>query len=540
MTDKTQLYFVGGGIASLSGAVFAIRDGNIQGNNIHIFESMHVMGGSLDGKFTPSKKFFMRGARKYNIEVFQCTWDLLSAIPSLNNPKKTLEDEFLEFNKAHKKNAQSRLIDKNGNKDNVTSWGLNLRDIFKIAWLIFVPEDWIDDRRIDSWFSPSFFKTNFWYVFASMFGFETWSDLVECKRYFRRFLHDLDKMVRGTGEVTTRYNQYDSMVLPITRWLQQEGVNFKFECKVIDLDFKPAVNEYTVEKIHYLHHGEKKEIKISENDFVFITNGSMTADSRKGSMTTAPALERGEMDGSWVLWENIIKSAKKHLFSTDNTKTINPTDFGNPYVFTDLIEKTMWVTFSVSSEDKTFIKLFEHYTGNKPGQADLVTFKDSKWLLSIHVPFNPHFINQPSEMIFWGGYGLIANVEGDFVKKKMAECSGAEILTVVCHLLGFVKELPHILKTSTCIPNLMPYECAQFTPRKKSDRPMVVPKGSTNLAFMGQFTESGECVYLVESSVRCAMIAVCTLLGLEKKVPSVYTGVHSPAVWLRMLRIIFK
>ncbi|MBN1365043.1 MAG: oleate hydratase [Syntrophaceae bacterium] len=540
VTSKTQLYFVGGGIASLAGAVFAIRDGNIPGENIHIFETSHVAGGSLDARITPAKKIIIRGARKYNVKVFNCTWDLLSAVPSLDNPKKTMKDEFFEFNRTHKKNAKSRLIDKNRNKVDMSSWGLSLIDISQMGLLVFIPEKMIENRRIDSWFAPSFFKTNFWYVFASMFGFETWSDLVECKRYFRRFMHDFHQMVKGTAEVTTRYNQYDSTILPITEWLKEKGVDFRYECKVVDLDFKPSVNEYTVERIHYVRHGEEKEIPVKDNDFVFVTNGSMTADSRHGSMTSAPPLEKGELDGSWVLWENIIKSAKKHLFSTDDKKMINPTDFGNPYVFTDLIEKTMWVTFSVASIDKTFIELFEKATENKPGQADLVTFKDSSWLLSIHVPFNPHFAHQPHNMTVWGGYGLISFKEGDFVKKKMIECNGEEILTEICHQFGFIKELPHIIKTSNCVPSLMPYECAQFMPRKKSDRPRVIPKGSTNLAFMGQFTESGECVYLVESSVRCAQMAVYSLLGLNKKVPPVYTGAYNPLVWFRVLPTIFK
>ena len=83
---------------------------------------------------------------------------------------------------------------------------------------------------------------------------------------------------------------------------------------------------------------------------------------------------------------------------------------------------------------------------------------------------------------------------------------------------------------------------SHFLPRKgkKGDRPLVVPKGSTNLAFMGQFTENGECVMLVESSVRSAQMGVCTLLNLDKKVPPVYTGIHSPVVFFRALATLLK
>ena len=116
-------------------------------------------------------------------------------------------------------------------------------------------------------------------------------------------------------------------------------------------------------------------------------------------------------------------------------------------------------------------------------------------------------------MYLWGGCGLTPYNQGDFVKKQMHECNGEELLTEVCNHFGFTRELPHILETSTCIPQVMPYEMAHFLPRKRSDRPRVVPDGSTNLAFMGQYTESEECVMLVESSVRCGMMAVYSLLG---------------------------
>ena len=519
VTDQTKIYLVGSGIASLAGAVFAIRDGRVPGKNIYIFEGLNVLGGSLDGGGSPGKYYVARGARKYDTKVFNCTWDLFSAIPSLTDPKKTLKDEFFEFNRMRQKNSDSRLIDKNRNKD-VTTIGLSWGDRIKLLFLILTPETWIENRRIDSWFAPAFFRSNFWYIFASTFGFEPWSDLAECRRFILRFLH-----VQRGGEVVTRYNQYDSMIRPITKWLGEQGVNFLLGCKVTDLDFKPSPDQLTVERIHFLRQGKGQEITVNPGDYVFVTNGSMTADSRIGSMTEPAPLETGKLDGSWTLWENIAKKRP---------------GLGNPHVFDDQVDKTKWVTFFVTAQDPTFLKLHERFTGTKPGQVDLVTFKDSSWLLSIHIPYQPHFIDQPDHITVWGGYGLIADREGDYVKKKMSECNGAEILTEVCRHFGFEPELPHLLKTSTCIPSLMPYECAQFLPRKRGDRPLVVPKGSTNLAFMGQFTESGECVFLVESSVRCGQMAVYSLLRLARKVPPVYTGIFDFHVWLRALATFFK
>ena len=44
-----EVYFVGGGLASLAGAAYLIRDCNMPGKNIHILEGMHILGGSNDG-----------------------------------------------------------------------------------------------------------------------------------------------------------------------------------------------------------------------------------------------------------------------------------------------------------------------------------------------------------------------------------------------------------------------------------------------------------------------------------------------------------
>jgi len=512
VTEKTQLYVVGGGIAGLSAAVFAIRDAHIPGKNIHIFEVLDVLGGALDGSGSAETYYVSRGDRKFNLEVFQCLWDVLSAVPSLTDPDKSVKDEIFEYNQTHKKNARSRLIDKNRKVDNVTTMGLNWAHRIKMFLLIFVPENWIENRRIDSWFSPPFFETNFWKVFSSMFAIEYWNDLVEMKRYMRRFMHDFHRMVQGAGEVVTPYHNYDSIVMPITKWLKEKGVNFEMGCKVTNLDFKPSSDEITVSKIYYTQKGQPKEIGVNEQDYVFVTNGSMTADSTRGSMTDVPALETRKLDGSWSLWENIAKKKP---------------GLGNPSVFNSHIDESKWMTFAITSKDPTFFKLYEQFTVNKPGQADMVTFKDSNWHMSILVPHHPHFMNQPKDVYLWGGCGLVPDKPGNYVNMEMSECSGRDILTEVCHHFGFEKELPRILETSTCITQMMPYEMSHFLPRKKSDRPKVVPDGSTNLAFMGQFVESDECVMLVESSVRTGKMAVYSLLDVDKKVPPVYTGVHN-------------
>jgi oleate hydratase len=80
---------------------------------------------------------------------------------------------------------------------------------------------------------------------------------------------------------------------------------------------------------------------------------------------------------------------------------------------------------------------------------------------------------------------------------------------------------------------MMPFITSQFLPRDKGDRPAVIPAGSHNLAFMGQFCElPDDVVFTVEYSVRSAQLAVYGLLDLKLKPPAVYKGKYD----LRALR----
>ena len=63
--------------------------------------------------------------------------------------------------------------------------------------------------------------------------------------------------------------------------------------------------------------------------------------------------------------------------------------------------------------------------------------------------------------------------------------------------------------------------------RKYGDRPLVVPNGSKNLAFIGNFAETiRDTVFTTEYSVRTAMEAVYELLNVERGVPEVFASAY--------------
>ncbi len=141
----------------------------------------------------------------------------------------------------------------------------------------------------------------------------------------------------------------------------------------------------------------------------------------------------------------------------------------------------------------------------------------------------PHFKQQPKDQIVAWVYALFVEKPGDYVKKPMQECTGEEITQEWLYHLGVpVKEIPEIAATGAkTVPVMMPYVTSFFMPRKAGDRPDVVPAGSVNFAFIGQFAESGrDCIFTTEYSVRTPMEAVYTLLGIERGVPEVFNSTY--------------
>jgi oleate hydratase len=540
VTDRTQIYIVGGGIAGLSAAVFAIRDGGIAGKNIHIFEELKVLGGALDARWDRNKRYSMRGARLINEKAYQCYFDMLSAIPCLaeqekmekgknklkylqnHRPGRSVKDEIFEFNKTHKLNTVTRLVGKEGARIDHTKLGLTHVDRIAIIALILVLEKAIDGKRVDEYFRSSFFKTNFWYLFASMFGFEPWHSLIEYKRYLQRFFHEAPNITTLKGGWNTPYNNYESIVMPIERWLLNQGVDIQTGVKVTDVDFRPSRIRKSVQKVHCLKDGNKDEIVVNNDDYVFITIGSKVADSRTVGMNKAPGLVTDKRDGGWSLWEKMAKKVS---------------DMGNPDAFSSHVDRTKWAVFTITTKGPLFAEKIRKYSRVKvQGEQHILSCIDSNWGLGLHVPFQPHFRNQPPNTTVLLGYGLYGNTKGNYIEKTMTESTGEELLTELVYHMGFIKDLDKIKEVTVSVPTTLPYATSHFSPRKISDRPQVVPKGSTNLALLGQFVEiPNDCVFLADYSTRSAQIGVYELLNIKKKVTPVYTGIRNPIQWASAL-----
>lgn len=504
MNPKSKAYLVGGGIGSLAAAAFMIRDGGLPGVNISILEAAPIMGGSLDGAGSAADGYSLRGGRMLTTDNYECTWDLYKSIPSLNAKGKTVFDETVEFNEQYKAHSLARLVDSRRAKVPVTSMGFSMQDRMELLKLNKAEEDELAASCITDWLSPKFFETEFWYMWATTFAFQPWHSAVEFKRYLHRFMLEFSRIETLAGVKRTIYNQYDSLVLPLQTWLAAQGVNLVTNCKVTDLDHRIEEDKLVITLIHYLHAGKPQFITINDGDLVFVQNGSMTDASSLGSMTSKKKRLTKVDSGGWTLWEKLA---------------VGRPEFGNPGAFNNCIAQSNWESFTVTLKNPAFFDKMNQFSGNQPGTGGLVTFKDSNWLMSIVLAHQPHFQNQPADVqVFWG-YALFPDRIGDFVAKPMTECNGTEILQELCGHLRFDLET---VASANCIPCRMPYITSMFMPRMRSDRPLPVPPGTKNFAFISQFVEiADDVVFTMEYSVRAAQMAVYQLLGITREIPPV-------------------
>lgn len=523
----SNIYLVGGGIAALASATYLIKDAGVPGNNIHILEQNDMLGGALDGSGDPENGFVIRGGRMHE-EHFVCYWDLLSNIPSYDDPNVSVKDESFEFNSRYVSHAQARLL-KNGRRIDLSSFGLSLKDQADLLRLTFASESSLDNVRIEDWFEEEFFETNFWYLWTTMFAFQKWSSVAAMRRYMKRFIHLLEGMPQLAGIMRTKYNQYHSVVVPLQRYLQDRGVHFEMQTQVVDIDFSLSADARVAAALHTVdRNGNTVKITLGDSDYVFITNGSITESTDSGSWENAPVLKDKSSSGAWALWEKIADKDEA---------------FGKPGVFSDNVDLQKWYSFTATLKDDTFHDYMEDFSGNLNGTGGLVTMMDSSWLMSVVLARQPHFPNQPSNVkVFWG-YGLYPDRKGDYVKKKMSDCNGEEILEELWYHLKVQNLMKPIVDSGkvNCIPVAMPFIDSLFMPCAKGDRPDVLPKGARNYAFLGQFAEvPDDCVFTVEYSVRCAQIAVFGLFECGREVLPVYDSIHKPKILIKAMKAISR
>lgn len=522
--DHKSAYLVGSGLASLAAACFLVRDGQMKGEHIHILEELDIAGGACDGIKDPTKGFIIRGGREME-NHFECLWDLFHSIPSIESKDVSVLDEYYWLNKRDPNYSLMRATIHRGEDAHTDGlFALTDKAAMEIMKLFFTKDEDLYDVTINDVFTEEFFSSNFWLYWRTMFAFEQWHSALEMKLYIQRFIHHIGGLPDFSALKFTKYNQYESLILPMVKYLEEHHVQFQYNTQVTNVIFDIQKDKKLAKQIVCLHNGLTETIDLTEDDIVFVTNGSCTENSTLGDEHHAPVFKE-ENGGCWELWRNIAKQ---------------DASFGHPDKFCSDTEKTYWESATITTLDDKLIPYIENICKRDPFSGNvvtggIVTAKDSNWLLSWTINRQPHFKNQPKDQLVIWFYGLFGDVAGNYVKKPMRECTGIEISEEWLYHIGVPEDQIHelALHSVRCIPCMMPYITAFFMPRRKGDRPKVVPDGCTNFAFIGQFADTQrDTVFTTEYSVRTAMEAVYTLLHIDRGVPEVFNSCYDVRILL--------
>ncbi|MDO9491225.1 oleate hydratase [Acetobacterium sp.] len=522
--DEKSAYLVGAGLASLAAACFLIRDGQMKGENIHILEELSLPGGACDGIKDNQKGFIIRGGREME-NHFECLWDLFRSIPSIETEGVSVLDEFYWLNKADPNYSLMRVT-KNRGRDAQLGGKFDLSEKASEEMVkLFMTKDCdLYDKRIDEVFSEELLSSNFWLYWRTMFAFRDWHSALEMKLYLQRFIHHIGGLPDLSALKFTKYNQYESLILPMVRYLEAHGVHFQYDTLVTNVIFDIKKGKKQATKIICKRAGKEDVIPLTKNELVFITNGSCTENSTLGDDHQAPVFD-DSIRGCWELWRNIAKQ--------------DPA-FGKPDKFCTNAKATNWESATVTTLDDRIPPYIEKICKRDPFNGKVVTggiitAQDSNWMLSYTVNRQPHFKEQPKDQLTVWVYGLFSEVPGNYIKKPMKECTGVEITEEWLYHMGVPESQIHDMATKSAhtIPCMMPYITAFFMPRTKGDRPQVVPGGAENFAFLGQFAETPrDTVFTTEYSVRTGMEAVYTLLDIDRGVPEVFASCYDVRVLL--------
>lgn len=536
--QKKKAIMIGAGLSNMAAAVYLIQEGKWSGDQITFYALDNY--GSNDGSPTQDVKddywnknhpmenqkgYIARGGRMLNYRTYVDLMDLLDRVPSMTEPGLTAAEDTRQFDAAHPTYDKARLLTGGQGIVDGGKLGLNNKSRKLLTQLIMMPdsqEEKLDNITIADYFKDNteFFESNFWFMWETTFAFRTRSSAQELRRYMHQMIYEFTQIEHLVGVNRTRYNQYESIMKPLINYLEKEGCHIVLNRRVVDWKFKDSKmqDEITVTGLHMVNTktDENEFVPVDDDTAVIFTNGSITDSATLGDFNT-PAAENMDYGAASSLW----KKASDHFYN-----------LGNPDKFFADRDASEWVSFTLTTKNHLFLNEIARITTQEPGNAlnsfistEPVTPLGQKDVtMSIVVHHQPHFTSQkPNETVLWG-YFLYPRRHGEIIDKPYIEMTGKEMLQELIGQLSKVdpgpinisdKEEEIMDSVINCIPVYMPYASALFNNRAKSDRPKVIPKHSTNLAFTREFVEQPyQMIFTENSAVRSGEIAAFHFAGI--------------------------
>ena len=267
--EHKSAYLIGSGLASLSAACFLVRDAKMPGSHIHIFEKNSISGGALDGDQITNVGYVMRGGREMD-NHFECMWDLFRSIPSIETEGISILDEYYWLNKKDPNYSLCRATLEQGKDANTENkFGLSDKGAMEIMKLFMTSDEKLENVKMTELFDDEVFGTNFWMYWRTMFAFKDDQSALEMKRYMQRYIHHIGGLPDFTALRFTKYNQYESMVLPMIQYLQDHDVQFHYNTQVMNVIFDIGPETKTAKTIVIQYDGQAENIdfpKIRKRD----------------------------------------------------------------------------------------------------------------------------------------------------------------------------------------------------------------------------------------------------------------------------------
>lgn len=535
---KKKAIMIGAGLANMAAAVYLIQEGGWSGDSIKFYSIDDH--GSNDGSTVSdqvdeywnqnhplenTQGYVARGGRMLNYRTYVDLMDLLDRIPSATEPNMTVAEDTRSFDAQHRTFDKARLLEGSKGILEAGHLGFNTKDRLLMTKLIMMPdseEEKLDNVSIADYFKddPHMFQTNFWYMWETTFAFRIQSSAQELRRYMHQMIYEFTQIEHLVGVNRTRYNQYESIMLPIINYLKAQGCEIVLNRRVTDMTFKDTTmtDEITVTGLTMtnLDTDEVEHVTVDDDTAVIFTNGSITDSATLGDYNT-PAAENMDYGAAAGLWKQ-ISSQFYNLGNSDK-------------FFADR-NASEWVSFTLTTKNHILLNEIERITTQAPGNA-LNSFLSTRPItalghkdvnMSIVVHHQPHFTTQkPNEAVIWG-YFLYPRRTGEFVDKPYIEMTGKDMLQELIGQLAKVDPGPVNIREKEAeimdsvinnIPVYMPYASALFNNRAKIDRPEVIPDHSTNLAFTGEFVEQPyQMIFTEQSAVRSGEIAAYHFAGV--------------------------
>ncbi|RDW93380.1 uncharacterized protein DSM5745_00702 [Aspergillus mulundensis] len=526
-TRPKECWLVGGGMSILAAAVHLIQEANIPGTHIHIAE-LHPHSGHEDTNYGDATNGYTIHAGLQPSFYEPCTQHFLSLVPHPAEPGKTLLDVVEAKRKEMLSGMQqteagagawTRLVaqtDSGPGRVDAKKMNLRLKDRLDLLSFMLQSEESLGERSIRQCFDFQFFDSTFWVLWSTSFAIQPQHSAVEFQRHLSKYL---DKLEQLSGPQVMGHMQYmfrDLLITPTIEYLKKRGVSFAMyrDAEILFTDSPDPGARPAASQINLITDREDLvTISIDPNDIVIASLGPASSPSALGSHTKSVAHELyvadPEIGDSWALWDHLVAESRQH------PRQLPQLHFGNPSNFKSRFSEAKLVTFTITLRSPAFIDLYTRLTGNEPGAGAFTTIADCAWHLTINVPKQPVFPDQPKDVQVVWGYGMTPERNGEFIAKPMYECSGEEILLELVAHLGFPTH--PIVSTSTVIPCIMPYATSGMLTRGPGDRPPVV-NGVSNLAVVGQFVDiPGDTSFSMDYNIHGAQIAVYELCALERE-----------------------